>query len=110
MTIELRVFGVGPLAIVRMFPRGFKMITRYAGRVVVHVGDRGTVLAFEDLPPVQRSEAWTTSLCALFEAMLDLAGLTGTVTLDASNMAQGAITVTMRADDRDTLVHAHDDH
>jgi hypothetical protein len=106
----LRVFGVGPLAIARMFPRGFRMVTRACGSVSTRTSrEDGTFIDFEQLPEVIRDPAWVVSVSAMFDAVLDIAKLSGTVEADASALADGRLSIHMRADDRELLVYDPDD-
>lgn len=107
----LRIFGVGPLALFRMFPRGFATITRDCGTVRLGPtpGGDGTEAIFEDLPPVLRVRPFALSMGSVFEAVLDVGKRPGDVDLDASNLADGRLRYVLRAWDRTDLVKSVDD-
>jgi hypothetical protein len=107
VSATLRVFGVGPLALVRMFPRGFRLITRGCGVVTVATARdaRGTEIVFTQLPEELRAEAWAVSMSAVFEAIMGIGKVSGTVDADTRELDRGTLRIRMLADNRDVLVH-----
>lgn len=107
----LRMFGVGPLALFRMFPRGFATITRDCGTVELGPTPEhdGTQAVFEDLPPVLRVRAFALSMGGVFEAVLDVAKRRGDVHVDASELDDGRLRYVLRAWDRSDLVESVDE-
>jgi hypothetical protein len=102
----LRVFGVGPLALLRMFPRGFGTIMHHSGTVKLQpaADGNGTEAIFRDLAPPLRATAFVMSMGALFEALFEVARRPGIVTADASRLDIGVLRYVLRAVDREGLV------
>jgi hypothetical protein len=111
VSATLRVFGVGPLALMRMFARGFRLITRNCGEVTVRSArdTPGTEVEFTELPEEVRREAWAVSMTAVFEAIMDTGKVSGIVRPDTTDLRQGTLRIFLRADNRDELVHDVDD-
>ena len=107
VSATLRVFGVGPLALVRMFPRGFRLITRGCGVVTVATfrDARGTEISFTQLPEPLRVAAWAISMSAVFDAAMEIGKVSGTVEADTQELDRGILRIHMLADNRDSLVH-----
>lgn len=111
VSATLRVFGVGPLAVLRMFPRGFRLITRGCGKVAVSSArdTPGTEVVFTELPVEVRRDAWAISIAAVFDAMMDVGRVSGIVRADDTELKSGTLRIFLRADNRDDLVHEVDD-
>ena len=111
VSATLRVFGVGPLALVRMFPRGFGLITRNCGRVTVTTSrdTPGTQIEFDELPNEVCREAWAVSMTAVLDAVMEVGKVRGTVTPDTTALSSGRLRISMLAENRDDLVHDVDD-
>jgi hypothetical protein len=98
----LRMFGVKPLALLRMFPRAYGTITRDCGEVSLGPTQAhdGTQACFDALPPVLRVRPFAVSLAAVFEAAFEVARRPGDVAIDDTALTEGRVRYVLRAWDR----------
>ncbi len=90
----MRVLGVSPLALYKMFPRGWNHTSRNMGSPEVEFGDdeHSVTIRFVELPPILAlSRAWAISNRASVRVMLRLTGRDGAVEMDDSRKEEGII-------------------
>jgi hypothetical protein len=95
----LRIFNHTPGDLVRFAPRGWTLVSRGTGDITVAATEEAhaVMVTWAKIPPLFRAApdfalAWQGSL----DAITELAGHKGSVTMDASQLSQGAVRYTMR--------------
>jgi hypothetical protein len=81
-TSAVKIFGMNPASFVKWTPRGWPLLFRACGQIVVLDSEPGRArLAFEGFPE-ELSFVWFQSCRASLSAYLDLANVRGDVTLE----------------------------
>lgn len=98
----IRLFGANSRALMRMFPRGFKMVAHDIAEVEVDLPNEiGTAVRFLAIPEVLRTQTFAISMRAVLEACMEIGQVPGIVHMDLSSLRDGEVHLMLRADDHE---------
>jgi hypothetical protein len=93
----LHLFGASPLALFRLMPRVYGLVSRDAGSVhVEEVGPSRLRLVYQGLPPVMTaSPGWPDMITVANEAIFDLVHARGTVCAESLDRGRGHLVLSV---------------
>jgi hypothetical protein len=97
----IRLFGIGPEALMKVLPRAFALMLRGCGELrFKRLGDDlGTVIELRGLPPALRvRDTYGLTIQAVLEACYAIARRSGTCELDTSSLRAGVLRYHMKLD------------
>lgn len=98
----LRLFGVGPEAMMKMLPRAFALVLRDCGSFEFESrgAGQGTIVELHGLPPRLRTrDTYALTIQAVLEACYVIGRRAGTCELDASRLHEGVLRYPMKLSD-----------